>query len=155
MVNTPDELDATLDTAFKWGNLVVVEQFIKGREFSDGIIEGKALPIIEITPKRGFYDYKNKYTAGSSVETCPAEISTKSTTKMQNYAETAFKALGLTIYARLDFMMDEQENIYCLEANTLPGMTPTSLLPQEAAVIGMNFEDLCEHLIKVSLMKYS
>ncbi len=74
---------------------------------------------------------------------------------MQTYAEKAFKALGLTTYARIDFMMDEQENIYCLEANTLPGMTPTSLLPQEAAVVGMNFEDLCEHLIKVSLMKYA
>ncbi|SDI49206.1 D-alanine-D-alanine ligase [Pseudobutyrivibrio sp. 49] len=155
IVNTPDELDAALDAAFKWEDEVVIEQFIKGREFSDGVIEGKALPIIEIAPKQGFYDYKNKYAAGSAVETCPAEISTKATTKMQQYAQTAFKALGLTTYARIDFMMDEKENIYCLEANTLPGMTPTSLLPQEAAVVGMNFEDLCEHLIKVSLMKYA
>lgn len=155
IVNSAEELDAALDAAFKWENEVVVEQFIKGREFSDGVIEGKALPIIEIAPKQGFYDYKNKYAAGSAVETCPAEISTKATSKMQAYAEKAFKALGLTTYARIDFMMDEKENIYCLEANTLPGMTPTSLLPQEAAVVGMNFEDLCEHLIKVSLMKYA
>ena len=74
---------------------------------------------------------------------------------MQDYAEKAFKALGLTTYARMDFMMDADENIYCLEANTLPGMTPTSLLPQEAAVTGINFEDLCEYLIQVSLKKYN
>ncbi len=154
IVESKDELDAALDAAFEWEDEVVIEQFIKGREFSDGVIEGKALPIIEIAPKQGFYDYKNKYAAGSAVETCPAQISHKATEKMQKYAVMAFKALGLTTYARMDFMMDEHENIYCLEANTLPGMTPTSLLPQEAAVIGMNFEDLCEHLIKVSLKKY-
>ena len=154
IVNSADELDAALDAAFEWEDEVVVEQFIQGREFSDGVIEGKALPVIEIAPKQGFYDYKNKYAAGSAVETCPAEISPKATRKMQKYAEMAFKALGLTTYARMDFMMDDQENIYCLEANTLPGMTPTSLLPQEAAAVGMNFEDLCEHLIKVSLLKY-
>ena len=155
IVNSPEELDDALDAAFQWEDDVVIEQFISGREFSDGVIEGKALPVIEIAPKQGFYDYKNKYAAGSAVETCPAEISTKATTKMQEYAETAFKALGLTTYARIDFMMDKDENIYCLEANTLPGMTPTSLLPQEAAVVGMNFEDLCEHLIVVSLKKYA
>ncbi|MCR4567402.1 MAG: D-alanine--D-alanine ligase [Pseudobutyrivibrio sp.] len=154
IVNNPNELDAALDAAFEWEDEVVIEQFIKGREFSDGVIEGKALPVIEIAPKQGFYDYKNKYAAGSAVETCPAQISDEVTTKMQKYAEKAFKILGLTTYARIDFMMDEQENLYCLEANTLPGMTPTSLLPQEAAVVGMNFEDLCEHLIQVSLKKY-
>ena len=154
IVNSPEELEEALNAAFKWEDEVVIEQFIKGREFSDGVIEGKSLPIIEIAPKQGFYDYKNKYAAGSAVETCPAEISAKATSKMRKYAEMAFKALGLTTYARIDFMMDEKENIYCLEANTLPGMTPTSLLPQEAAVVGMDFEDLCEHLIVVSLRKY-
>ncbi|MBR1622598.1 MAG: D-alanine--D-alanine ligase [Pseudobutyrivibrio sp.] len=154
IVNSDKELDAALDAAFEWEDEVVIEQFIQGREFSDGVIEGKALPIIEIAPKQGFYDYKNKYAAGSAVETCPAEISKEATDKMQRYAELAFKALGLTTYARMDFMMDADENIYCLEANTLPGMTPTSLLPQEAAVTGMDFEDLCEHLIQVSMRKY-
>ena len=154
IVNSDSELDAALDAAFEWEDEVVIEQFIKGREFSDGVIEGKALPVIEIAPKQGFYDYKNKYAAGSAVETCPAEISASATEKMQKYAEMAFKALGLTTYARMDFMMDADENIYCLEANTLPGMTPTSLLPQEAAVVGMNCEDLCEHLIQVSMKKY-
>ena len=155
IVQSSDELEAALDDAFEWEDEVVVEQFIKGREFSDGVIEGKALPVIEIAPKQGFYDYKNKYAAGSAVETCPAEISPKATAEMQKYAEMAFLALGLTTYARMDFMMDEDENIYCLEANTLPGMTPTSLLPQEAAAVGMGFEELCEHLIEVSLKKYN
>ncbi len=155
IVENPEELDAALDAAFEWEDEVVIEQFIKGREFSDGVIEGKALPVIEIAPKQGFYDYKNKYAAGSAVETCPADISHKVTKEMQKYAEMAFKGLGLTTYARMDFMMDEKENVYCLEANTLPGMTPTSLLPQEAAVVGMDFEDLCEHLIEVSLKKYN
>ncbi|WP_033152979.1 D-alanine--D-alanine ligase family protein [Pseudobutyrivibrio ruminis] len=154
IVEKAEDLDAALDAAFEWEDEVVIEQFIKGREFSDGVMEGKALPVIEIAPKQGFYDYKNKYAAGSAVETCPADISEKATQAMKKYAEMAFKALGLTTYARMDFMMDENENIYCLEANTLPGMTPTSLLPQEAKVIGMDFEDLCEHLIKVSLKKY-
>ena len=154
IVEKSEDLDAALDAAFEWEDEVVIEQFIKGREFSDGVMEGKALPVIEIAPKQGFYDYKNKYAAGSAVETCPADISEKATQAMKKYAEMAFKALGLTTYARMDFMMDEDENIYCLEANTLPGMTPTSLLPQEAKVIGMDFEDLCEHLIKVSLKKY-
>ena len=154
IVEKSEDLDAAIDAAFEWEDEVVIEQFIKGREFSDGVMEGKALPVIEIAPKQGFYDYKNKYAAGSAVETCPAEISEKATQAMKKYAEMAFKALGLTTYARMDFMMDEDENIYCLEANTLPGMTPTSLLPQEAKVIGMDFEDLCEHLIKVSLKKY-
>ena len=155
IVESAAELDAALDAAFEWEDEVVIEQFIAGREFSDGVIEGKALPVIEIAPKQGFYDYKNKYAAGSAVETCPAEISPKATADMQKYAEMAFKALGLTTYARMDFMMDADENLYCLEANTLPGMTPTSLLPQEAAVVGMNFEDLCEHLINVSFKKYN
>ena len=84
-----------------------------------------------------------------------ARLTEKATKDMQKYAEIAFRALGLTTYARMDFLMDENENIYCLEANTLPGMTPTSLLPQEAGVVGMNFEDLCEHLIEVSLKKYA
>ncbi|MCR5196644.1 MAG: D-alanine--D-alanine ligase [Pseudobutyrivibrio sp.] len=155
IVNNPAELESALDAAFEWEDEVVIEQFISGREFSDGVIEGKALPVIEIAPKQGFYDYKNKYAAGSAVETCPAELSPEVTAAMQKYAEMAFKVLGLTTYARMDFMMDEDNNLYCLEANTLPGMTPTSLLPQEAAAVGMNFEDLCEHLVQVSLERYN
>ena len=154
VVEKPEEMEAALDAAFEWEEEVVIEQFIKGREFSDGVIEGKALPVIEIAPKVGFYDYKNKYAAGSAVETCPANISEKATKAMQKYSEMAFECLGLNTYARMDFMMDDEENLYCLEANTLPGMTPTSLLPQEAAVIGYDFPSLCEYIVEVSLKKY-
>jgi len=153
IANNEEEFKSALQAAFAFENEVVVEQFIKGREFSVGVVDGKALPIIEIAPKEGFYDYKNKYQAGSTIETCPAVLSDELTKEMQHYAEMAYKSLGIQSYARVDFMMDEQNKMYCLEANTLPGMTPTSLLPQEAAVIGYSFEELCEWLIQVSLNK--
>ena len=117
-------------------------------------MDGKALPIIEIAPKVGFYDYKNKYQAGSTVETCPAELDANVTKAMQSCAETVYRALRLKTYARMDFRMDSAFNFYCLEANTLPGMTPTSLLPQEAAAIGVNFEELCQQIIDISMKKY-
>lgn len=149
------ELQDALKDAYSYENEVVIEQFVKGREFSVGVIEGKALPIIEIAPLVGFYDYKNKYQAGSAIETCPAELTEKQTKEMQAHAEAAYAAVGMQSYARFDFMMDERTgNMYCLEANTLPGMTPTSLLPQEAAAIGMSYPDLCEHIIAVSMKKY-
>ena len=120
-----------------------------------GVIEGKALPVIEIAPLVGFYDYKNKYQAGSAIETCPAVLTEEQTKQMQHFAEAAYRSVGMQSYARFDFMMDEKTgNMYCLEANTLPGMTPTSLLPQEAAAIGMSYPELCEHIIAVSMKKY-
>lgn len=136
--------------AFRYDNEVVIEQYIAGREFSVGVMDGKALPVIEIAPKQGFYDYKNKYQAGSTVETCPAELAEDKTKEMQGIAERVFKALRLKNYARMDFMMSRAGELFCLEANTLPGMTPTSLLPQEAAAIGINFEDLCEKILQYS-----
>ena len=114
-----------------------------------------ALPIIEIAPLVSFYDYKNKYQAGSTVETCPAQLSVDITAKMQKIAEDVFAALRIKTYARMDFILNENSEIYCLEANTLPGMTPMSLLPQEAKAIGMNFEALCEKIIEISLKKYT
>ena len=132
----------------------MIEEFVQGREFSVGVIEGKALPIIEIAPIQGFYDYKNKYKAGSAVETCPAELPEEVTKQMQKYAEEVAKCVGLDTYSRTDFLLNDKNEIFCLEANTLPGMTPTSLLPQEAAVVGVNFNQLCEHLIAISLKKY-
>lgn len=147
--------EAALADAFTYENEVVIEQFISGREFSVGVIEGRALPVIEIAPLIGFYDYKNKYQAGSAVETCPAVLTEEQTKEMQAHAEAAYRALGMESYARFDFMMDTASGaMYCLEANTLPGMTPTSLLPQEAAVIGMSYPELCEHLIRVSMKRY-
>ncbi|MFI3237710.1 MAG: D-alanine--D-alanine ligase [Lachnospiraceae bacterium] len=139
--------------AFMYDDEVIIEQYIKGREFSVGVMQGKALPIIEIAPIQGFYDYKNKYQAGSAVETCPADLPEAGTKHMQSMAEKVFEVLRLKCYARMDFMMDIEANIYCLEANTLPGMTPTSLLPQEAAANGMVYADLCEEIIRISLEK--
>lgn len=146
-----EEYEQALEEAFRYDNEVIVEQYIKGREFSVGVMEGKALPVIEIAPLQGFYDYKNKYQAGSTVETCPAELSVEKTKEMQRYAEAAFQALRLKNYARMDFMMRESGEIYCLEANTLPGMTPTSLLPQEAEAVGISFGELCEKIIAASM----
>lgn len=154
IVNTASEMEHALASSFTYGNEVIIEQYIKGREFSIGVIDGKALPVIEIAPVEGFYDYKNKYQAGSTIETCPAELDADTTARMQSIAEEVFQALRLKTYARMDFLMNEKKELFCLEANTLPGMTPTSLLPQEAKVIGMDFEALCEKIIEVSLNKY-
>ena len=154
IVHDQAEYEQALKDAYSYEDEVVVEEYIKGREFSVAVVDGKAYPIIEIAPVQGFYDYKNKYKAGSAVETCPAELSEAVTEKMQHYAEQVAQVLGLDTYSRTDFLLDENENIYCLEANTLPGMTPTSLLPQEAQVVGVNFNELCEKLIQISLDKY-
>ena len=148
---TEEEYRAAVLDSFRFGDKVVVEEYIKGREFSVGVMDGKALPVIEIAPITGFYDYKNKYQAGSAVETCPADISKEATEGMQKAAETAFEALRLKNYARMDFMMDDEGHYYCLEANTLPGMTSTSLLPQEAAAVGIGFEDLCQKIVEMAL----
>ena len=150
IVRTEDEFKSALDEAFKWEDNLVIEEYVEGREFSIGVIDYKALPIIEIAPIEGFYDYTNKYKAGSTVETCPAVLTKEQTEQMQAYAVKGFKALQLDNYGRLDFMMSKNGKMYCLEANTLPGMTPTSLLPQEAQALGMDFADLCEKLIAVS-----
>ncbi len=145
------EYERALDEAFRYGDEVIVEQYIEGREFSVGVMEGQALPVIEIAPKQGFYDYKNKYQAGSTVETCPADLEPEKAAGMQRIAEQVFAALRMKSYARMDFMMSRAGEIYCLEANTLPGMTPTSLLPQEAQAVGMSFEELCEKILSYAV----
>lgn len=154
IVFNDDEYAKALDEVFSYESEAIVEEYIKGREFSVGVIDGKALPIIEIAPVEGFYDYKNKYKAGSAIETCPALLDECITNKMQYYAEQVFIALQLETYARMDFLLQEGSgNIYCLEANTLPGMTQTSLLPQEAMAIGVTFDQLCEEIINISMKK--
>ena len=153
VAHTEAEFQLSLKEAFSYEHEVIVEEFIRGREFSVAVVDGEAYPIIEIAPKEGFYDYKNKYQAGSTVETCPAEIPDAQTKEMQRLAVLGAKVLGITGYCRLDFMMREDGRMYCLEANTLPGMTPTSLIPQEAAVLGISYPDLCEKLIALSLKK--
>ena len=154
IVHDKAEYEQALKEAFRWENELVIEEYVKGREFSVGVIDFQALPIIEIAPVEGFYDYKKKYKAGSTVETCPAELSEQITKEMQGYAEKVAEVLGLNTYSRTDFLLDAEDHIFCLEANTLPGMTPTSLLPQEAKVTGVDFNQLCEKLIESSMRKY-
>ena len=153
-VYSKEELMLAIKSSLQYGDSALIEQLIVGREFTCGVIDGKALPIVEIAPKEGTYDYTNKYQAGATVETCPAQISAELTAAIQAEAEKAFKVLNLRTYARIDFMVDGDDNPYCLEANTLPGMTPTSLLPQEAAAVNIGYDELCEKIIESSLAKY-
>ena len=153
IVRDKEQYQKALKEAFRWEDEIIIEDYIKGREFSVAVIEGKALPVIEIAPVEGFYDYKNKYQAGSTVETCPADLPEAVADKMQRYAENAAGILGLDTYSRMDFLLNEAGEIFCLEANTLPGMTETSLIPQEAAAVGISYRQLCEKLIEISLNK--
>lgn len=144
-----------LELAFKYEKAVLVERYIKGRELTVGVMNGKAMPAIEIIPKTGFYDYKNKYQAGATEEICPAPIGAEATEKVQRLAERVNEALMIDAYCRVDFLWNETDGeMYCLEANTLPGMTPTSLIPQMAREEGMDYGSLCEKIIEVSLEKY-
>lgn len=154
IARSEEEFQNAITEAFFYEQEVVVEDYIEGREFSVGVVGGEAYPIIEIAPIQGFYDYHNKYQPGCTVETCPAELTQEQAEEMQGYAVKAYHALKLESYGRIDFMMNEKGEMYCLEANTLPGMTPTSLLPQEAAAIGMSYADLCERLIEVSVERF-
>lgn len=148
------EYDDAVVAAFKYEGKVLVEEYISGRELTDCVIEGVPLPIVEIVPNTGFYDYKNKYQAGATTEICPAPISAELTSRVQEMAVKAYNALGIKTYARMDFILSDDGEVYCLEANTLPGMTPTSLVPQEAAAVGKSFPQLCEWIIEISLNKY-
>ncbi len=150
IVHDRSELENAFGYAFKYEDSVLAEKFISGREFSVGVLCGKALPPIEIIPKTGFYDYKNKYQKGLSEEICPALLSEKETEKIKQLALDVHKTLRLGTYSRIDFILSE-EGFFCLEANSLPGMTPTSLFPQEAAAAGIPYDSLCEIIIKASL----
>lgn len=154
IVRTEDEYEAALSEAFRYEDEIVIEDFVDGREFSVGVIQFQALPVIEIAPVEGFYDYKNKYQAGSAVETCPANLPEEIAGRMQEIAVQVCEVLGLDSYARMDFLLNDKNEMFCLEANTLPGMTATSLLPQEAAAVGICYEDLCEKLIEISRERY-
>ena len=154
IVDDQEAYQKALDEAFEYENEVVVEEFIKGVEYTVAVVDGTAYPVVQIVPKEGFYDYENKYKPGAVQETCPAPISEELTKRLQEAAVDGYHALEMESYARLDFIVTEDEKIYCLEANTLPGMTPTSLIPQEAAVLGMDYPTLCEELIRVSQKKY-
>jgi len=147
LVKDKKELEKAIEYAKEYEDDIIVEDFIEGREFSVGILDNKALPVIEIKPIKGFYDYKNKYQTGCTIETCPAEIDIELKSKLQNEALKVHNALKLGFYSRIDFIVDKNNNPYCLEANTLPGMTPTSLLPQEAQAEGITYDELCEKIV--------
>lgn len=151
IVKTEEEYETALDNSFRYEDEVVIETYIKGREFACGIIDGEALPPIEIIPKAGFFDYANKYQDGATEEVCPADIPKETAERMMELTAKAYHALKLNVYSRADFLLDPEGNLYCLEMNTLPGMTAASLLPKEAAVVGIEYGELCELIIRKSL----
>ena len=154
IVQDPAGYEAALALAFRYEDRVLAEKFIPGRELTVGVLDGKAMPVTEIIPKSGFYDYKNKYQPGMTDEPCPAPITAEETAAIQTLAERAYKALRLEAYGRVDFIMGRDGVFYCLEANTLPGMTPTSLIPRMGRAMGMTYGQLCDKLIEASLKKY-
>lgn len=154
IVRKEEELLPAIELALHYEPKAVAESYIKGREFSVGVLGGRALPVIEIKPKSGFYDYKNKYQSGCTDEICPADIPEEASERMKAAAVKVHEELGLSAYSRTDFIMTEDGRCFALEANTLPGMTPMSLLPQEAAAVGIGFPELCQIIIEESLNKY-
>lgn len=147
MAQNAEDLQNALVLARKYEDTVIIEERIEGREFSVGILAGRALPVIEIKPVTGFYDYKNKYQKGLTEEICPAELSPEMRELLQSSALRVYETLRLGFYSRVDFIVDKFGRAHCLEANTLPGMTPTSLLPQEASAEGIPYEELCEQIV--------
>ena len=148
-----EELENALKEAEKYEDSILVEKKINGREFTVGILDGEVLPAVEIIPTEGFYDYTNKYQAGKTLEICPAQIDESIRDAAAKQTRLAFDALRLSGYSRFDFIVDKDGKPWCLEANTLPGMTPTSLLPQMAAAIGISYGKLCERIVELAFKK--
>lgn len=146
-------LDAALEDCFARDREVLIEQFVRGRELTVGIVGDEAFPIVEIVPKVDFYNYENKYTKGASDYYCPARLDEATTARVQAAALAAHRALGLEVYSRVDVLLDESGIPYVLEVNTIPGMTETSLLPKGAAAVGVDFAALCERIALLSLKK--
>ena len=146
---TRDELKLAMADALKFDSEVLVEQLIDGRELTVGVLGEQVLPIIEIRPREGFYDYTNKYTKGKTDYFCPADLPREVTAQIQTYALAAHRSVGNTIYSRVDFLL-EKDRPYCLEINTIPGMTATSLLPKAAAAAGISFPQLCRRIVELS-----
>ncbi len=144
-----NELESALETAFSVTDKVVIEEKLVGRELTVGIVNGRALPAVEIKPKVGFYDYKNKYTVGATDEICPADLSEAEASRLQRSALRAAFALGTMSLCRVDFILSGGI-FYCLEINALPGMTETSLLPLAAKSAGLSYPDLCEEILKTA-----
>jgi D-alanine-D-alanine ligase len=145
------EVNHALELSFRFSGKTIIEEYIPGKELTVAILEDKALPVLEIKPKSGLYDYASKYTSGMSEYIVPAEIPAEVAEKMQEQALLAFNALGCEVYARADFRMNNKFETFCLEVNTLPGMTATSLVPKMAKAVGISFEQLIERIIHLSL----
>lgn len=149
--NSISELKQALELVFKYCDEAIVEQFVAGRELTVGVLGNKILPVLEIKPKNEYYDYECKYTDGMSEYKVPAEIDSEVAVKMQQDAMKAFNAVGCSNYARIDFLMNEKNEYFCLEINTLPGMTSHSLVPKAAAHIGISFVSLIDEIIQLAL----
>lgn len=155
IVQDAAELDVALADCFQFGDEVLVEEFVKGRELTIGILGDEALPIVEIVPHDGFYDYAHKYTKGASEYYCPADLSAEVTAAVQQAALAAKRSLGLEVYSRADILLAADGRLVVLEINTIPGMTETSLLPKAAAVVGLDFPALCEKIAALSLQRFT
>ena len=151
IVKRREDLAAAIAEAFRYDDEVMIEQFVPGRELTVGILGDDALPVGEIIPKHEIYDYECKYTVGMAEEVFPAQIPSDRAREAQELARRAFQALKLRGYSRIDFRMTEDGSLFCLEANTLPGMTQTSLIPQAAAAAGITFPELCERIAQLAI----
>ena len=156
IVKDASELDSAMAEAAKYDRKLLIEKFVSGRELTIGILGDLALPILEIIPKGGFYDFNNKYpflnpqAGGGAEHVCPAKIDPNKTKQIQKQALHAFRALGLVVYGRVDVLLPDSGNPFVLEVNTIPGMTEASLLPEAAAAAGINYVDLCARIIALS-----
>jgi D-alanine-D-alanine ligase len=156
IVKNENDLESAIGEAAKYDRELLIEKFVSGRELTIGILGDQALPIIEIIPKGGFYDFNNKYpflnpqAGGGAEHVCPARIDAGKTKEIQQVALHAFRAAGLRVYARVDVILPENEPPSVLEINTIPGMTEASLLPEAAAAAGIGYADLCARIIALS-----
>jgi D-alanine-D-alanine ligase len=147
---TREELASALADALKFDTDALVERFIRGRELTVGMLGDEVLPIVEIHPLDGFYDYANKYTKGRTEYFCPARLPEEISSLIRQYALTAHRAIGDPVYSRIDFLLEDDVFPSCLEINTIPGMTATSLLPKAAAAAGITFPQLCRRIVELS-----
>lgn len=155
LVNGIDQLAAAITEAARYDDEVMIEQFVPGRELTVGILAGEPLPVGEIIPSTGsVFDYASKYQVNGAQEIFPAKMDNVDARRVQDLALRAHQALKLGDYSRIDFRMDETGGLWCLEANSLPGLTPTSLLPQAAAAAGIDFVELCSRICKLALNRY-
>lgn len=148
VVHEIEKIEPAITKAFKHSKNVMVEKYISGKELTVSILGQRSLPVIEIIPDSGIYDYESKYQSGKTHYVCPAEIPEDKTKALQYYSLQAYNSIKCKDYGRADFRMSEVGEIFCLEVNTLPGMTPTSLVPKAAKAIGLDFDQLIEAIIK-------